>query len=651
MKKFSLILLMAALALPMMAQFATKADAIAGKVDKSTIEQGVVNPLKAFNGMLTPAIMNRDTETLFWDFEDDADFEGWLTMDNDGDGYGWEIETYYSHNSGSYSLKSRSYYGGALDPDNWLISPEVPLGGSLSFWAMNYLTSYPDNIMVYVCVGTPTSAADFVAVSNFITPPTTWTEYTVDLSDYAGETGCFAFRHYNSYDQFQIYVDDISYTYESGPVTPVPDGLEATPAATTADVTWNAGESTEWNLRYRVYTPEPEATGYFWDFEDETELSWTSVDADGDGFGWFIWDPQSLGYETGDGVRLFGTKCATSASYNAYGALYPDDWMISPKVTLAKDFSFWAAGQDPSYAAEVFAVYVSTTGTATSDFVKISDDIVATSPIEQYTFDLSEYEGMEGYVAIRHYNVYDMFRLNIDNILIGELPEPVEEAEWIYVNGITDPNYTIEGLDPETTYEVQVQAVDEGVPSKWTESVVFTTLEEGETPVDPHMTGYWVVTILADGTEEYLQLQEGTNGDFVNLVDVIYPTYENIGSFYFMIDGVAYGAAEDATEAYLGDADMNPLTEGTNTYFVDNGYSYVLGIHFIMDENTGDLVGYSAYVARGGAVDVDEMIAGKTVASERYFNVAGQEMAQPEGLTIKVITYTDGTTNTVKVVK
>ena len=156
--------------------------------------------------------MTRDTETLFWDFEDEDDFEGWLSLDNDGDGYGWEVDDYYSHNSGSYSLKSRSYYAGALDPDNWLISPEVPLGGTLSFFSMNYLTSYPDNFAVYVCVGTPTSAEDFVQVSGMITPPTTWTEYTVDLSDFAGEVGCFAIRHYNSYDMYQVYIDDITYT-------------------------------------------------------------------------------------------------------------------------------------------------------------------------------------------------------------------------------------------------------------------------------------------------------------------------------------------------------------------------------------------------------------------------------------------------------
>ena len=45
------------------------------------------------------------------------------------------------------------------------------------------------------------------------------------------------------------------------------------------------------------------------------------------------------------------------------------------------------------------------------------------------------------------------------------------------------------------------------------------------------------------------------------------------------------------------------------------------------------------------------MTTGKTVASVRYFNVAGQEMAQPEGMTIMVTTYTDGTTSAVKVVK
>ena len=48
---------------------------------------------------------------------------------------------------------------------------------------------------------------------------------------------------------------------------------------------------------------------------------------------------------------------------------------------------------------------------------------------------------------------------------------------------------------------------------------------------------------------------------------------------------------------------------------------------------------------------IDEMAAGKEVAGVRYFNLAGQEMQQANGLTIVVTTYTDGTTSAVKVVK
>ena len=50
-------------------------------------------------------------------------------------------------------------------------------------------------------------------------------------------------------------------------------------------------------------------------------------------------------------------------------------------------------------------------------------------------------------------------------------------------------------------------------------------------------------------------------------------------------------------------------------------------------------------------VSVNEMNAGKTVANVRYYNVAGQQVAQPNGLTIQVTTFTDGTTSVAKVVK
>ena len=50
-------------------------------------------------------------------------------------------------------------------------------------------------------------------------------------------------------------------------------------------------------------------------------------------------------------------------------------------------------------------------------------------------------------------------------------------------------------------------------------------------------------------------------------------------------------------------------------------------------------------------ISVNEVNGDKTVASVRYFNMAGQEMTEPDGMTIVVTTYTDGTTSAVKVMK
>ena len=52
-----------------------------------------------------------------------------------------------------------------------------------------------------------------------------------------------------------------------------------------------------------------------------------------------------------------------------------------------------------------------------------------------------------------------------------------------------------------------------------------------------------------------------------------------------------------------------------------------------------------------GNTAIDETVADKQVAGVRYYNLAGQEMQQANGLTIVVTTYTDGTTSTAKVMK
>ena len=192
---------------------------------------------------------------------------------------------------------------------------------------------------------------------------------------------------------------------------------------------------------------------------------------------------------------------------------------------------------------------------------------------------------------------------------------------------------------------------------------IFTLLFVALMAVAAQAQNYQVVLIHADGSEEPVDLVIGNNGDYVTTVDITY-NYENpglgfidVGHFYFLIDGVRYGANPEkdepilVEEEWLGHSDETPLYEGSeNTYYVGNGYSYNLGIHIIVDDNTYEIAGYTAYVAKGGPVSVDELAA-KTVANVRYYNMAGQEMQEANGMTIQVTTYTDGTTSAAKVVK
>ena len=271
----------------------------------------------------------------------------------------------------------------------------------------------------------------------------------------------------------QSYVDQGWYgclnwntTYWNAP--DMPTDLTVNPGSTTAVATWNGGDAEEWNVRYRQYNPN--AGYYYCDFEDASE--WGIFDMDGDGHYW--------GYRELED----GTYCVTSASWDRNeGALTPDNWLVSPVVNLNGVVRFKAWGQDPDWASEVIRVYVTTNPDyeTTDDFEAISDDIV-TLPLDEeggsniYSFDLSAYAGQQGCIAIRHYNISDMFMVNIDDFFVGDADAPI--YEWITVPGVTEIPYTITGLTPETIYEVQVQAVNGGAITEWTESTIFTTLAE-----------------------------------------------------------------------------------------------------------------------------------------------------------------------------
>ena len=179
---------------------------------------------------------------------------------------------------------------------------------------------------------------------------------------------------------------------------------------------------------------------------------------------------------------------------------------------------------------------------------------------------------------------------------------------------------------------------------------------EPVTPEDPHATGYWLVTYTLDGEEVWDQFIP----DKDNYTMILPLNYDIYGTFAYPIEprpniyfrvvanGVDLGAVEENTLAELGNALLNPTTEGDNLFYLEEGLGHIYNMGLFIDPTDGHIY---VYAAIAGYTDVTELNADKAVAGVRYFNMAGQEMQEANGVTIVVTTYTDGTTSAVKVMK
>ena len=424
--------------------------------------------------------------------------------------------------TGDYVMMTRSYYyPSSYNVDNWLISPQVTLDGTLSFWVMDdgsYHESYE------VCVSTTDKEiTSFTKIAEPGNASAEWTEVTVDLSSFKGQKGYIALHH-QDYDKDFLFVDDIKislpgvpepewitvttdeesvelsgltpetqYEYQiegvceeanskivNGTFTtvkscPVPFDIAVKPDLNSVTVTWK-GESESYNVRYRK--PASQEIFFFEDFENGIPSTWSNIDNDGDGYTW-----EKTGVDDVDAngnARGFGSYMASSASYiNSVGALTPDNWLVTPELDLQGTLSVWLRGQDPSWAAEHFAIYLSTEGNKVENFldpkagVELVGETIATGVLTEYTADLSRYAGQKGYIAIRHFNVTDQFRLNVDNFAL--LGAEIPGTDWITVTA-DETTAELTGLEQGTDYELEIQGVCDNQPTEWSNTVAFTTV-------------------------------------------------------------------------------------------------------------------------------------------------------------------------------
>lgn len=350
---------------------------------------------------------------------------------------------------------------------------------------------------------------------------------------------------------------------------------------------------------------------------------WTAIDSDGDGFNW---DPAS------NLAGRDGGLCICSASYDLAGGvgLSPDNWLISPAITLPADatLTFYVRGQDPTYCQEHFSVYVSTTGTAIFDFGTALMTDVTGSQWTEKTVNLSAYTGQTVHIAFRHYNTYGQYWMKPDDITVFAMPtEPTIDVQ---PGTLEFANVAIPGLGTKTV-EVHGLSLQENT------FVTATTAAPFYVSFDGNNFSTAVTMTAANGTVyvRYIPTVAGDDSGTVNF------TCEGAATVAMPVTGHGRDCSNAAaTFEYFATADMTnyvaperyevyaivdgqPYNEGTLvvapqecdntdwlTQFVDlsafAGRSVQVGIHVISDPNAfvfgiqnfaiaNDLVDVAAY--------------------------------------------------------
>ena len=188
----------------------------------------------SYGSTLTIPVSTRgNRDALTYGFEDGTT-QGWTVSSNDNGSTTWAVGQSGYNPSGStgsvYTSNSGSYYVGSVYDasnavDDWLISPQVTLGGSMSFYIKITNTSYTDYYSVHLSTGT-TAINQFTTTLKNSTQvtSTSYTLVSVDLSAYSGQ-GYVAIRHTASADQASLLVDDITIVEGGDPTNPTNAGL------------------------------------------------------------------------------------------------------------------------------------------------------------------------------------------------------------------------------------------------------------------------------------------------------------------------------------------------------------------------------------------------------------------------------------------
>ena len=294
------------------------------------------------------------------------------------------------------------------------------------------------------------------------------------------------------------------------------------------------------------------------------------------------------------------------------------------------------------------------------------DGLTITVPLGQYV----AYNEQYGYGVVLAWGSTDVIDLG-DDFYWFEFYADERETEVVYAIDPESGTITMQGSEGDMNNPYPYDCVATGLAGIWSDDGSIATIEWGSTwtvmgeavpavPADPEVieffdcgdeSGYTrldfnINLVDVDGNplnSDYLTYSIFTDDDELFTFDV--ETYGALNGLDTDMTEVPYGFSGE--DFYLRRVYFYRTNEGENPMFT---WRIGMQLNYTVDgiTNKSNIVYLDVYPKPSA---VEEVSTGKSVSSVRYFNVAGQEMTQPSGLTIQVTTYSDGTISALKVIK
>lgn len=157
-------------------------------------------------GLLPASIFGQYTQSF-----DSATMPADWTILNGGDPGTWQTWAAYSTitpHSGSHYL-GLEY--GSTPHNDYAVSPAITVtagvSDKLTFWGRNRGAGLAEVFDIKISTTTPTAAGLTNTLASAVKPPTTWTQYTYDLTPYVGQTIYIAF-YSSTNDVWFLGIDD-----------------------------------------------------------------------------------------------------------------------------------------------------------------------------------------------------------------------------------------------------------------------------------------------------------------------------------------------------------------------------------------------------------------------------------------------------------